>query len=391
MDLFGDDPQPIVITDDVEEELELARKMSGFAASGALEQLREIADSDTGKKCGVNVATTSPNSTTPLISAVAFRRTEVVAFLLSRGADPNFETEGRTATATLLDKGTQTTMDSVKTEILSMLAAECKRRGVALNHDKRITATLLLTLKSGDLQTIKTFFATMRIDPNQRLESGKTPFLIALDSSNIELIKVLVQLGDSQRMSLITYQNGLTPFQAVVQRNLKEIAEVLTAHSLLFLSATSTVGNNALHFACGAPIRDADWWVDFILTTGRTIVPELIGGRSEDGNTPLHNALRANRVKITERLLREKPDVNARAFSDGKTPFMLAFSVGESPNLENKHAPPVCVLISIKTQTRNSFARCSQITAQMRLSSLAGVTRPSFLPVRPTSRTLLSS
>lgn len=253
-----------------------------FAArEGAIDAARVLADA------GADLNAADGEGFTPMIYAILNGHYDLAAMLLEKGADPNaVDAGGRGALFAAVDQNTfeysinrppalpsgrLTAVDLVK----KLLAA-------GANPNARLTR--------------KVIPAKYGTDGNPNLTKGATPFLKAASTSDVELMRILLDAGANPYLTNDIGTNAVMVAAGLEWRvlggiqvaNLVSEANAIEAIKLcmsrgLDVNAFNRLGQTAMH---GAAMRGGDSIVKFLFSQGASLDP-----RDKRGRTPLDDAL----------------------------------------------------------------------------------------------------
>ena len=224
--------------------------------AGYLEMTRKLL------AAGAGAGETLPDGTSALVLATKNAHYELGALLLDAGADPNADAQGWTA------------LHEIKWT---------RRPNLGFNNPPPIvTGSLtdldfirLLASHGADLD------ARMTKEPNNRYRNvlnriGSTPFLLAAKAADVEMMRLLVELGADP---LLPNEDGTTPLMVAAGVGIWAVGEspgtnaealAATEYALALGGDVTTIddnGDTALH---GAVIRGSEPLVRYLLDTGRT-------------------------------------------------------------------------------------------------------------------------
>lgn len=132
---------------------------------------------------GADIRIQDSHSSTPLFSAVADRRYDMVRYFLLKGSDPN----GTNGNAFLLDKATQNN-DLKMMKLLLEFGADVN---YVASVDKN---NALHTAVTGNHLELVKFLIDQKINVNQVNVMG-TPLFYAVETNNLEIVKELLKAG----------------------------------------------------------------------------------------------------------------------------------------------------------------------------------------------------
>jgi ankyrin repeat protein len=247
-----------------------------FAArEGALAAVRALADG----RADLNV--TDPDGITPLYLAIINAHFDVAALLIDRGADVRKgDRAGRTPLFMTADAHS---MEWLFSRPIPEPSGELTAFDVAVR----------LIAKGADVNarlTGRPFALHHDSNGNRNIGEGATAFFKAATTSDIEMMRVLLEHGADPS---IATKNGTTPLMALAGLNWVEISSLGTedntieAMKLLLargadVNATNSEGETAMH---GAAQRGADRVVSFLAEQGARL-----DVKNKDGRTPMDEA-----------------------------------------------------------------------------------------------------
>jgi ankyrin repeat protein len=216
------------------------------------------------------------SGTTPLLMAVANAHFELAAMLLDAGADPNANGIGYTALHAIPSVRNPGIGDNDPPPpgSGSMTSIEFVRKIVALGADLNARMTSKVNLGNTSLNKL-----------------GATPFFLASQSADVELMRLLAELGADP---LLTNEDNSTALMAATglgTRSPGEDAgtekEVLEAAQLALdlgidINAVNSQGETAMH---GAAYKNLPRVVEFLAEIGAR--PDIWNQKNEFGWTPL--------------------------------------------------------------------------------------------------------
>ncbi|WP_367608396.1 ankyrin repeat domain-containing protein [Legionella sp. W05-934-2] len=147
--------------------------------------------------------------------------------------------------------------------------------------------------------------------------SGETPLLIAVEHSNIEVIKTLLGLGANPNHRL---SNGLFPLYLAVQNNHAAVAMLLLDQPAIVVNTCLDNGMTPLHKAIENELEQV---VLKLIEKGAS----LDARRKSDGLTPFHLAVQKGNLKAVQAMLARGVLVNL-PLESGKTALHLAAAMG---------------------------------------------------------------
>jgi ankyrin repeat protein len=219
----------------------------------------------------------NPNGRFPLEMAAQTGQTEIVRFLLERGADVHMNRSGATA--------------------LHM---------AALYGGK--TELIILLLENG-------------ADMNARTANGDTPLNLAVLGKQKAIAELLL---DKRAEINLENQNFTRLLNIAASGGIGRIADIALKHEIDFSFRTET-GNTLLHSAAEGGMAEL---TELLLSKGLSVETANIYGQ-----TPLHIAARSGHKSIVELFLMKGADANVK-MRNGKTPLHLAKEKGHDDVVE---------------------------------------------------------
>ena len=224
------------------------------ARNGHKKAVELLLNSDPTKaKMEVNTADKMEHLTTantPLLAAAFKGHTDVVQFLIEKGAEVNHTDTNDNSALTLAARMKQT-------ENMSAADASAKRtatiaalveKGAIIDHTDSIGATALHYLAElGDVAAIK-LLAEKKANLNVQDSAGRTPLIAAADYGREDALKALIEL---QAELNLTNSNGDTALMVATTYGYKGCVEALMA-AKADLSLTNKDGFNAFIIAATA-------------------------------------------------------------------------------------------------------------------------------------------
>ncbi len=224
------------------------------ARNGHKKAVELLLNSDPTKaKMEVNTADKMEHLTaanTPLLAAAFKGHTDVVQFLIEKGAEVNHADTNDNSALTLAARMKQT-------ESMSAADASAKRtatiaalveKGAIIDHTDSIGATALHYLAElGDVAAIK-LLAEKKANLNVQDSAGRTPLIAAADYGKEDALKALIEL---QAELNLTNSNGDTALMVAATYGYKGCVEALMA-AKADLSLTNKDGFNAFIIAATA-------------------------------------------------------------------------------------------------------------------------------------------
>ncbi len=323
-------------------------------------------------KADVNAA--DSGGWTPLTAAIRFGKLDIARMLLAHGADVEGQTGGSHQRPMFIAvQGNWPEGIKLLLEHHADVNATC---GDGTGQNPAMTPLTLAA--NAKLDEVAHLLIDAKADVNQRVSSGRTALMFAVERTDAGLINLLL---DHHADPNIAAEHGETPLLLAVQNNLPGIAEALISHGAnvnatfpekwylhlkgagVLQLATGLFQTNMVKLLLehGANTETAADTI-FHINNSTTGVPGftplltavyqqnsdfvqlLLDHKAEpshadrEGMTPLHWAIRqgfntAGMKEIAELLLAAKADINARD-KNGQTPLHLAASVKSSEMVE---------------------------------------------------------
>jgi len=233
-------------------------------------------------EAGANLQATEPDGVTPLMMAIINGHHDVAATLVRHGADVNgVDRSGRGALYHAVDMNT---LEWLFSRPNPKPSGELDAVGIAklllergANPNARLTA--------------RGFVIQHDSAGNANLTTGSTPFMKAATTSDVRMMRLLLEHGADPN---IATQNKTTPLMAAAGLNWAEISslgtedDTLAAMQLMLargadVNAANDQGETALH---GAAQRGADKVVQFLAEHGAAL-----DAKTKRGRTPLDEAI----------------------------------------------------------------------------------------------------
>jgi ankyrin repeat protein len=248
-----------------------------FAArQGALSAANALADG------GADLNLGDPDGITPMSLAILNGHYDVAAALLAKGADPNVaDNAGMTPLYAAVDMHT-----------FEWIFSRPVPRPSGRLDSVDMTKLLLEHKANPNAQLKRRIFAVQHnYVPNPNLGAGATPFLKAASTSDLVLMRMLLEHGADPNLR---NKNETTPLMAAAGLNWRDIASIGTEDDSIEaiklclehgadVNAANKLGETALH---GAAQRGADTIVKFLVSKGANL-----NARTERGRTALDDAL----------------------------------------------------------------------------------------------------
>ena len=285
----------------------------GFTALLFAAQYNAVASAKALLDHGADINLPDPDGITPLMMAILNANYDFADFLVGRGADiGKADRSGRTALYFAVDMHT-----------LEWLFSRPNPQPSGELDSPDIVKILLDHHANPNVRTTARGFALHHDSPgNSLLIAGSTPFMKAATTSDVKLMRLLLQVGADPNIST---QNHTTALMAAAGLNWAEISSLGSEEAAIEaiklclehgadVNAFNDLGETALH---GAAQRGADKVVRFLAAhgatldaknrRGRTPMDEAIGQAKEEGQ----DARRPERLN-TQGLLRELLVAQAR-------------------------------------------------------------------------------
>jgi ankyrin repeat protein len=260
----------------------------------------------------------------PLHVAILHKHPGVVALLVRGGANPNARTDSG-----MLPTALAISVDDESGNIIGALVDESKRRGVELKYPADLIQVLHEAIDRNDLALIARLINKYNVSVNDRSYKGISPFIAAVGSASLEVVRFLLEHTDVQMAATTTTVANQTVLELAMTKNRRDVAELIAPRDPRFVMARlDDRRNNCSHLAALMAEPDALWWTELILRC--TPEPAMILNlRGSNGMTALHYALSVRKRALFERLLHvPKIDLNVTRPSDGQALMHTAFSVG---------------------------------------------------------------
>jgi ankyrin len=247
-----------------------------FAArDGAVDAARVLADG------GANLDVSDPDGITPLYLSLINAHFEVAALLIDRGADVRKgDRAGRTPLFMAVDAHS---MEWLFSRPIPQPAGELTALDIAarlIDRGADVNARL----------TGRPFALHHDSNGNRNIAEGATPFFRAATTSDVAMMKLLLERGADPHL---TPRSGTTALMALAGLNWVEIsslgteANTIEGMKLLLargadVNAVNLAGETAMH---GAAQRGADQVVQFLADQGARL-----DARNKEGRTPMDEA-----------------------------------------------------------------------------------------------------
>ncbi len=318
---------------------------------------------------GTDVNVKNGYGTTALLVATNHARTEVVKFLLEKGADPNINNAGHTplfyaacladlqSVKALLEKGADVNANnsialvsairSVPDRVLENEREQIFR--LFLDKGVKVPAQAIIAAADGKNLAILNELLSRNSDVKAKNADGNTALHVACESGTAEIVKALIDKGAD-----VNEKNGdgETPLMIAAEGNRLAIIEVLLNNGA-DVNVKDGDNETALDYATDKTIilllnqaksgkksgstYAADDVHSLVLKGDVAKLKELlkkdpsaINAKDSSGATPLHYAAKMHNKESVAILLANKADVNAKD-NDGKTPLHYAAWGSETP------------------------------------------------------------
>ena len=281
------------VFDPVDPDRQDIRELIDKAPPDASARIAEIEDH---LATGADINARQLNGTTPLIEAASQDATEVVAFLLERGADPNV-TQSRSdhpdASRSSALGHAMWGQDAVMIELLLKHGA---KTDFTYGRDGWKNAPLNAAVFSGKIELVE-LLLKYDADVNLRLpDVAQTPLLMAIDYSSIEIIELLLDRGADLNIGGPSSPSRLPLTAAVRNRGLPTIKLLLNHGADVNLS-------HALHTAVRWATDDVVEYLVQVQGVKLDHIPPTGLRAPLKGNAPLHLAAMKGRIKAAKMLL----------------------------------------------------------------------------------------
>lgn len=188
-----------------------------------------------------------------------------------------------------------------------------------IHYDEKLSLDLHKMIKSRQLRKVRRLLNDPAVDVNIMDPNDKkmTPIIRAVTDGNLEMVKLLLTLGDRIKLDA-TQEYGITPLQIAASKGFYEIVEVLLqVHEKIGLNQPNIEnGPTALMFsACERHSKIADLIIN---TPGCDL-----NVQESEGNTALIMATSNSEVKIVKSLIEAGCDLNL-VNKSGDTALMMA-------------------------------------------------------------------
>ncbi|OXU25598.1 hypothetical protein TSAR_006618, partial [Trichomalopsis sarcophagae] len=179
---------------------------------------------------------------------------------------------------------------------------------ILLHRDKNNNTLVHLSARIGNYTLTQKYMDSHGIDPNSINYSGEMPLMLAAESNQLEIVKLLNEYGANKR------RPNSTPLCAI-RSNDQAILNLLIDQDKEILNMMDWRGITALHTAVS---RESYELVDILISRGIDV------DRGLDGYTPLHAALKNKDTLMTEKILAAGDNNVLFEFAQGATALHLA-------------------------------------------------------------------
>ena len=256
-------------------------------------------------KDGVDKEQKNVSGFTPLLWAIAFKRTEVAKELIHQKANVNAAIpNGCTALHAAAETG--------NAELIQLLVesnADIEKKDVALTG-----SPMVIACQFKQLESVKKLLELGAELDSKTQKNGCTPLLLAVDTGAYEIAQYLLEKGANVNIQEET--NGLTPLISAVMRDNQRMVELVLKYNPNLEIKEKQTQTTALYVACRNPVD-------------RAIVKLLIDAKADitstnpKGATPLYAAVAAKQeVETLKLLIDANSDVNINI--GGFTPLTVA-------------------------------------------------------------------
>ncbi|XP_008209931.1 putative ankyrin repeat protein RF_0381 [Nasonia vitripennis] len=183
---------------------------------------------------------------------------------------------------------------------------------VLLYRDKINNTLLHLSARIGNYTLTENYMDRHGIDPNSINYSGETPLMLAAESNQLEIVKLLIEYGANV---LCKRNDGQTALHFAIRSNNPAILNLLIDQDKEILNMMDWRGITALHTAVS---RESYELVDILISRGIDV------DRGLDGYTPLHAALKNKDTLMAKKILAAGAKNVLFEFAQGATALHLA-------------------------------------------------------------------
>jgi len=202
------------------------------------------------------------------------------------------------------------------TKVASLLAATRMDVNQALNNG---ATPFIIACYKGHQEVVALLLADVRVEVNQAQNEGATPFFIACQEGQQEVVALL--LADA-RVEVNQAQNdGITPFFIACQEGHQEVVALLLANARVDVNKADNFGRTPFFMACREGQQEV---VALLLADARVVVNQAMN----DNATPFFIACEKGHQEVVALLLADaRVEVN-QAQNEGATPFFMACQEG---------------------------------------------------------------
>ncbi|CAB0030116.1 unnamed protein product [Trichogramma brassicae] len=254
---------------------------------------------------------------TPLHVALKIQKKKVVELLLRRGADPTLANEkGDTPLHLICEKDSDGSLMELFFDVVENLGKIVQVD--ARNHSNETPLKLALRHKK---KTIAESLLRYGANPNQVNEANRTFLHEFCSAGQIDLAEIFFKIDSENRRPVLVDvldNEGNAPLHLSLEYEQKEAVELLLRNGADPNLARTMDGYTPLHIICRKK-EDSFMKIFFDINDANNQKVD-IDAKADEGNTPLHLALRFQFAKMAELLLRRGADPNS-ANDKGETPL----------------------------------------------------------------------
>ncbi|MFB0566615.1 MAG: ankyrin repeat domain-containing protein [Candidatus Aminicenantaceae bacterium] len=245
----------------------------------------------------------SEKGQTPLHLAVQTGSQEIVAFLISQGADINAkDSEGNTPLLTALA--------FKKTDTAKFLLS--KGADVKIKNAQDEPA-IIVALRHG-LNELVAQILDKGQDVNERFRGNFTTLLMATITGDKEVVKLLLDRGADVNVVAQEGDMTITPMYAAIFLGHKDVVDLLLSREVDKEFREKPTGRTLLHIATLKGVRDI---VGLLINAGYDV-----NATDNGGKTPLHYAAQHGHKKITELLIQNGARAKNLKENFGRSPLL---------------------------------------------------------------------
>lgn len=291
----------------------------------------------------IDIHTFRHEGKTPLMIAVEAGRQAAAAYLIGRGADINDRAaNGNTALILAAQKSSRAMIDMLL------------EKGAAVDlADNNGDTALLQAIRAGRDECVKALIDG-RANVNAIDDSQNTALLVAVERQNLNVVRWIlnsdrkidldVRNAEKQTASSIAHLRGRKT--GLTAARLPGDPSLLTPMEKLLIDAGARTGWDDAELI--AAIRDDDMcWAEQLVATAD------VNARDFDGNTPLLLACAGGHLALTQSLLKQKANPEARNDSD-RTALMEAAKRGSLPLVDALLAAHPTLVVDAKDEDGES-------------------------------------